>query len=601
MPQPIPFNYEQNLGDNYCRNLPTLGQAMAQIIRWFGGRRLYGVGGDFAANLIKALGNELELCAASNEMHAGFSACAQAELEGMGFCLTTYMVGSLPCLSAAALAMAERLPVVFISGAPGEAEVSGNSAIHHMVHSGNAWRMQYDNALEAFAAMGMRVTRLQGQRSAGQPNMAAEQFFQLLTHAWMHKQPVFIEVPRDQVFMLTQALKLPASLTQLPLPMQILDGSQVIAAEILKRLHQARQPLLFIGDGVKHNPKLKDLLMQFARRCQIPFATSWLAKGLFDEFDPLCLGAYNGVFSDNPSRDYVEGHMDYVLDVASSIYAQDTNMAFSTGSHFIESFANKTVLKSTVALELDLVELFTLLLDLPLPSFCAPAVEYALQPTKAADKLDFHNLASVLNQLQAAQSRPCLYLPEVGNSYFASYALRTRLGRSGRGWLTNPWYGAMGTALPYARQAAKLIKEQHFEDRLVVIIGDGGMHFQSNELIHIQKDQTDVTILYMRNNIFHLGKSGNEPIYHCNDPAFDVHHLIAAYGGKSCLVQSVGEFAAAFEQYGHEAGLRLIEIPCLAQEQYQCREIRLLNLYIQAKNGSAQASAQWQALCDGSD
>ena len=96
-------------------------------------------------------------------MHAGFSACAQAEIEGMGFCLTTYTVGSLPCTSAAALAMTEGLPVVFISGAPGEVEVN-QLAIHHTVHPNTSWKAEYDNALEAFEALGMRVERLQGDR-----------------------------------------------------------------------------------------------------------------------------------------------------------------------------------------------------------------------------------------------------------------------------------------------------------------------------------------------------------------------------------------------------------------------------------------------------
>lgn len=206
------FNYETNLGQTYTERLPTLGQSIARCIALFGGKRLYGVGGDFAANLISALQPYLELCPSSNEMHAGFSACAQAETEGMGFCLTTYTVGSLPCVSAAALAMTESLPVVFISGAPGEQEV-GNLAIHHTVHARAAWRTQYDNALQAFAALGIKAERLQGQRNDGQPNMAGERFLQLLHYAWQHRQPVFIEVPRDQVFSKTQALQLPDSPT----------------------------------------------------------------------------------------------------------------------------------------------------------------------------------------------------------------------------------------------------------------------------------------------------------------------------------------------------------------------------------------------------
>ncbi|WP_088330958.1 thiamine pyrophosphate-dependent enzyme [Lacimicrobium sp. SS2-24] len=592
------FNYESNLGKAYTERLPTLGQTIARCISLFGGKRLYGVGGDFAANLIGALEPYLELCPSSNEMHAGFSACAQAETEGMGFCLTTYTVGSLPCVSAAALAMTESLPVVFISGAPGEQEV-GSLAIHHTVHARAAWRTQYDNALEAFAALGMKAERLQGQRNDGQPNMAGESFLQLLHYAWQHRQPVFIEVPRDQVFSKTQALQLPDSPSQLGCGSQLLAGSSLIADEIRRRLSQAQKPVLFIGDGVKHNPRLRDLIIAFSEKHNIPFATSWFAKGLFDEFEPRCLGAYNGVFSDNFSREYIEQHADYVMDVASSIYAQDTNTAFATGSHFIEAFANKTVLKGTALQEQDLVELFETLLTMTLPVYesTLPEQRGASVPLADTDKLDFHNLASVMNVLQQHDANPYLYLPEVGNSYFASYSLKTRLGEAGRGWLTNPWYGAMGTTLPYARHCAKLVQEQQLNERVVVITGDGGLHFQANELIEMQKDRTAVIIIYMRNNIFHLGKSGDGPIYYCNDPAFDIHKLIAAYGGESAHCQTVGEFKQVFNQYVEQnSGLKLIEIPADPDEQYQCREIRLLNMYIKAKNGDARSLQQWQAL-----
>ena len=220
------MSYEMNFGKAYNEQLPTLGETMSDVIRFFGGQHIYGVGGDFAANLIAALsvnehGEGIQINPSSNEMHAGFSACAQAEVDGMGFCLTTYMVGSLPCTSAAALAVTEGLPVVFISGAPAESEVN-QVAIHHTIHPNASWKAEYDNALEAFSALGMRVERLQGQRVEGHPNIAGQRFYQIVSEAYKNKQPVFIEVPRDQVFAKTQPIKLPSTLavsyTHLTLP-----------------------------------------------------------------------------------------------------------------------------------------------------------------------------------------------------------------------------------------------------------------------------------------------------------------------------------------------------------------------------------------------
>ena len=43
-------SYESNLGTKYSDSLPTVGRVIADVIQFFGGKRIYGVGGDFAAS-----------------------------------------------------------------------------------------------------------------------------------------------------------------------------------------------------------------------------------------------------------------------------------------------------------------------------------------------------------------------------------------------------------------------------------------------------------------------------------------------------------------------------------------------------------------------
>lgn len=591
-----------NFGKDYNEKLPSLGDTMAQVIKFFGGNHIYGVGGDFAANIIGALEGKVDVYPSSNEMHAGFSACAQAEIDGIGFCLTTYMVGSLPCTSAAALAVTESLPVVFISGAPAESEVN-QLAIHHTIHPNASWKMEYDNALEAFSALGMRVERLQGQRVPGQPNLAGQRFYQIVAEAYRNKQPVFIEIPRDQIASKTQPMTLPSDKATICSGDNVLSGSPLVADIIVGKLQHAKKPLLYLGDRLKHNEKLKQLILEFSQKFNIPYATTWFAKGLFDEYAPLCLGSYNGIFTETAGRHYIEKDVDYVIDVATSIFSQDSNVAFATGTHCIEDFANKTLLKGGALLEKDLIEVFELLLSSDINIFDFKPLSEHVEPVPADDKIDFNNLASTLNEIQAQQPMPLVYLPEVGNSYFASYSLKVRASVLGRSWLTNPWYGAMGTALPYARVVSQRLKEQADidgakQERAVVIIGDGGFHFQLNELIHFLKDQTDVTIIYMRNNIFHLGKSGDGKIYHCNDENFDVHHIISAYQGQSQTCSTVADFKSCFLDFQQRAGVSLIEVLAEPVESKQSNEMRLLNLYIKAKNGQPEAMTQWQTLTE---
>ena len=611
----MPINFEQNFGQQYNESLPQLGTVIADVMQFFTHtntlqtnsaqvknkkQKIYGVGGDFAANLISALEHNIDIFPSSNEMHAAFSACAQAELTGIGFALTTYMVGSLPCTSAAAMAMTESLPVVFISGAPAETEVN-HVALHHTIHSNSSWKADYDNALKAFASLGMKVERLQGQRNSGQPNIAGERFYQLVCEAYKTKQPVFIEIPRDLVFAKTQPLRLPNSIENICCGGNILAGTQLIVNSIIKKLNKADKPVLFIGDKLKHNAKLKRLVINFAYTYNIPYATTWFAKGLFDEYDPLCLGAYNGIFTQTHGKDYIEQDMDYALDIASSIFAQDTNSAFGTGTHKIDNFDNKTVLKGSSLLEKDLIGIFELLLTetakTQIKRFNYTSDANVPIKINSDQAIDFNNLAHTLNELQFEDNTPYVYLPEVGNSYFASYGLQVRKSSISRGWLTNPWYGAMGSSLPYARVASQLIKENSDIDRAIVITGDGGFHFQLNELIHFLKDATNVTIIYMRNNVYHLGKSSDADIYHCNDDDFNVHSIIKAYQGQSKTCTTVGEFKAYFKEcVKPNAGIRLIEVPAQPIEERQCHELKLLNLYIKAQNGMPEAIEKWQAL-----
>lgn len=598
---------EANFGTAYFDQLPMLGDAMVAVLKHFGAERIYGVGGDFAANLIAAFDPALQVLPASNEMHASFCACGDAEISGIGFCLTTYTVGSLPCISAAALAKTESLPVVFLSGAPGEAEVHRN-AIHHTVHPSGAWRADYDAALRAFAGLGIRAERLQGARHPGQPNVAAYHFYELVRHAWLKREPVFIEIPRDLVFAKTQALALPASCTADPANPMMLAGAELIAATIASKLQHSKAPLIYIGEQVKLNLPLRNALQAFCQQHQIPYAMSWFAKGLFDDFDPLCLGGYNGAFTTSTRRHYIDTQADYVLDFGTSVFSQDTGHAFQTGTHRINQISNRTTVKSTLPHEQDLLVLLRQL------ATALPASYQAIPPKPAVDlswpgqdePLAFHNLADVLNALQAEDTHHAyVYVPEVGNSFFASCGLQTRASQLGRSWLANPWYAAMGTSLPYARVAAEHVKAIQSKtgqatDRVILLTGDGGFHFQLNELIHVQKEKLPLLILYMRNNIFDLGKSGDGPIYHCSDSEFDVSAVIRAYGGQAYRCETVAafqsQFRAAIERH---SGLTLLEVPCPDGAAFQSPEIRMLNLFIKARNGDVEANRQWLTLCDG--
>ena len=220
-------------------------------------------------------------------MHAGFVPARKPRTRHR-FCLTTYTVGSLPCTSAAALAKTEGLPVVFISGAPGEDEVH-QASIHHMVQPGDSWRTEYDAAHCAFAALGLRAERLQRRPRRGPAHISAFRFYELVKHAWLHREPVFIEVPRNLVFALTQPLALPAVA-------QLHSGDSVCRAAGGSGQHHPevqgckKKTFGVLACRCAPQPALIALMVAFCQRFNIPYANHWFAKGGVDETHPLCLG-----------------------------------------------------------------------------------------------------------------------------------------------------------------------------------------------------------------------------------------------------------------------------------------------------------------------
>lgn len=585
-----------NINQKYIESLPTLAQSMVETLRFFHLKRIYGIGGDFAVNLIKAFENDFELLPSSNEMHASFSACAQAEIEGLGCCLTTYTVGSLPCVSAAALAKSEKLPIVFISGAPGECEI-GNTAIHHTVTSASSWNIDYDASLNSFRGIGIRAERLQGQRNQGQPDLAGEQFFELVLHAFTNNEPVFIEIPRDLIFMKTQSLKLPEKLEDIAVNRITYNSTEVIVEEIREKLLSSKKPAVYFGGALKLNKKLKTLVLQFCEKNNIPFVSSWFGKGILDDFHPLSLGAYNGVFTDPQNRKYFENEVDYILEIATSIYKMDANSAFGTGTHILDKFENKTTLNGTSKLQVDLISIFEKLMEIEFFHFSYNEKQTEVPIISLDTRVDFNNLTTVLNEVQAKNKKSFIYLPEVGNSYFASYSLKIKSSSISRGWLCNAWYGAMGTSMPYARAVCELLNENKSSDVAIVITGDGGFHFQLNELIHFQQNNLNVIILYMRNNIFHLGKNSNAKIYNCSNADFNVQKLIESYGGTFHKCSLKRDFEMKLTKLIEQNnGIHLVEIPVVPSEEFQCREIQLLNTYISAKNGVEKAVELWREI-----
>lgn len=113
-----------------------LADALIQALADHGVQQVFGIPGDFALPLFKALdeSKRLPLFMLSHEPGVGFAADAAARIASApSAAFVTYGAGALNMLNAVASAYAEQVPVVVVSGAPGTHEGRGMLKLHHQV------------------------------------------------------------------------------------------------------------------------------------------------------------------------------------------------------------------------------------------------------------------------------------------------------------------------------------------------------------------------------------------------------------------------------------------------------------------------------------
>jgi thiamine pyrophosphate-dependent acetolactate synthase large subunit-like protein len=89
-------------------------------------------------------------------------------------------------------------------------------------------------------------------------------------------------------------------------------------------------------------------------------------------------------------------------------------------------------------------------------------------------------------------------------------------------------------------------------------------------------------------------------MYHCSSPGFDVLTLVNAYGGRGFQCKTVGELRTQLKSaVESNCGITLLEIPVDPNSDKLSREISMLNLFIQMKNGKQGAIEAWDLAVAG--
>ncbi len=460
------------------KNSPSIGEYLIQRLYAHGVRHVFGIPGDYVLGFYGQLSkSKLRTINTCDEQGAGFAADAYARVRGLGAVCITYCVGGLKVANTTAEAFAEKSPVVVISGAPGMKEREKNPLLHHKVR-------EFDTQKKVFEQLTIASTVL------SDPQTAFQEIDRVLHAALRFKRPVYIELPRDLVFV----PGIPHHKT--PRIHERSDPKSLRAAlsEAEDMINRARQPVI-LADVEVHRFGLQDQVLELVRKTNIPVAATVLGKSVIGEQHPFYLGIYEGAMGRDDVRRYVEGSDCLIMlgafmtDINLGIYTAQIDPARSISAtseklsiryHTYEEVRFKDFLRGLLALPLRRRSLGRI----PRPK---PIKRFEVKTGKAP-----LTVKRLFERLNAFISESTVVVADVGDALFGATDLFIRHRTE---FLGPAYYASMGFAVP-ASVGAQLANPKL---RPLVLVGDGAFQMTGMELATSARYKLNPVVVVLNN------------------------------------------------------------------------------------------------------
>jgi TPP-dependent 2-oxoacid decarboxylase len=440
----------------------SIGEYLIQQLHSHGVGHVFGIPGDYVLGFYDQLSKSklVRVINTCDEQGAGFAADAYARVRGLGAVCVTYCVGGLKVANTTAEAFAEKSPVVVISGAPGMNEREKNPLLHHKVR-------EFDTQKKVFEQLTVASTVL------SDPQSAFQEIDRVLHAALRYKRPVYIELPRDMVFMPGIPYHRPREIHE----ESDAETLHAALAEAESMINKAKKPVL-LADVEVHRFGLQNELLKLVRKTNIPVATTVLGKSVIGEQHPFYLGVYEGALGRDDVRRYVEssdcvvmlgafltdinlGIYTAQLEPMRTIYANSEKL--SIRYHTYENVRFKDFMRGLLKLRLHHRALGKIPTPPPIGAFRAKPGN-----TKVTIKRLFQRLNDFLGE-------NTMVIADVGDALFGATDLFIRHRTE---FLAPAYYASMGFAVP-ASIGAQMANP---ELRPLVLVGDGAFQMTGMEL-----------------------------------------------------------------------------------------------------------------------
>jgi TPP-dependent 2-oxoacid decarboxylase len=523
-----------------------LGDYLVSYLKKIGVSHLFGIPGDLVINLFFKFGRPkgLKIITLSHEPGVGFAADGYARSTGrIGAICVTYGAGGHNMVNPVAASFSERVPILVISGGPGEEERKLGVLIHHQAK-------EIESQLHIYREVTCAA------KIIDDPLRAAADVDQVIRSIWLNRQPGYLEIHRDMV---EKEISVPKEIAswngELPYPQSDRHKLSEAVRETAERFNRAQRPLLLVGIEA-YRFKLAKEIVRLVEKMGVPCCTSVLAKGAFPMNHPLYMGVYVGAISPSRIRARVE-QADLILSLGTFLTDIETG-----GRLPPEALRHRSIW----AVENRVNVSFHTYTDVTLRDFVRGLMRAELKPHREkvsysdnlvqspAGREDRLRVADVLREINhfLAQHKKFMAVAESGDSLFGGIDLK--VGDDGL-YLAQGFYASMGFAVPGALGA-----QIGTSLRPLILTGDGGFQMTGAEIAHAPRYKLNPIVVLLNNGGWGIFR----PIAKRHDllalPSWRYAELGRLWGGRGFQVETAAQLRRALDQAAKSASFAIIEV-----------------------------------------
>ena len=507
-----------------------VGDFLVAYLQKIGVTHLFGIPGDLVLNLFFKFGRPrgLEIVTLSHEPGVGFAADGYARATGrIGVVCVTYGAGGHNMVNPVAGSFSERVPILVVSGGPGEEERKLGQLIHHQAKEIESQFRIYDELTCA-------------ARVVDDPRTVAEDVDHVIRTMWREQRPGYLEIHRDMV---ERTIVVPDTIRAWDGTLEFARSDERKTAEAARdtavRFNAARKPAVIVGIET-FRYKLTREVVKLVERMGAPCMTTVLGKGAFPMDHPQFMGVHIGPLSPPPIRRRVDA-ADLVINLGTLL--TDMNLGSRPPQIMRErsvwAVGNKVNVSFHTYTEVGIRD-FVRALERERLRRHRERVVYAdnLRP-RAGRPERAVTVADMLIEVNRflAGKRGYSVIAESGDMLFAG--LDVRVGRGG-GYLAQGYYASMGFGVPGALGA-----ELGTRQRPIVLCGDGAFQMTGPEIAQAPRYGLRPIVVVMNNGGWGIFRPIAEREDLLTIPNWPYAELARCWGGQGYVAETVGEFRDA--------------------------------------------------------